>query len=163
MVGVSNQIKKRNNTKVETSEAVSTTPKDVQIQNDDSGIITLTAATANIHGSLNYIAEQNKIGRWSNESDWINWDFELRQPGKFDIELSCGQTEDGSVYQISVGDQKIKGTVVASGDFKKPKIQKVGTITLSKQGTYVLSLKPVSKQGTVFMTFWQVNLIPVLK
>ena len=135
----------------------------MQIQNDDSGIISLTAATANIHGNLTYIPDQNKIGRWSNEADWISWDFDLSQPFTFDIEVSSGQIEDGSVYEISVDDQKLKAVVSASGDLKKPKIQTVGSLKLIKPGRYTLSVKPVSKKGAVVMTLWKVDLIPVMK
>jgi arylsulfatase A-like enzyme len=137
--------------------------KDVQIQNDDSGIISLTAATANIHGNLNYIPAQNKIGRWSNESDWVSWDFEVNQPFTFNVEVSSGQIEDGSVYEISVGDQKLTAVVSASGDFKKPKVQTVGSLILKNSGRFTLSLKPVSRKGSVVMTLWKVDLIPVLK
>jgi arylsulfatase A-like enzyme len=136
-------------------------PGKVAFQNDDSGIITLTAAAASTHGTLTYRADQEKIGNWSNESDWLSWEFEIHQPGKFEIEASLGQTTDGSVYEITVGDQKLKGTITASGDFKKPKPQIIGPLTLDKPGKYTLSLKPVSKKGPVVMTLWKLDLIPV--
>ncbi|MCX6326936.1 MAG: sulfatase-like hydrolase/transferase [Bacteroidia bacterium] len=135
----------------------------VDFQNDDSGIVSLLASTAALHGNLSYIPDQEKIGRWSNEGDWVSWDFEVRQPFTFDVEVSSGQIEDGSVYEISVGDQKLTAVVSASGDFKKPKVQTVGSINLTNPGQYTLSLKPVSKKGQVVMTLWKVDLIPVLK
>ena len=135
----------------------------VDFQDDDSGIISLNAATATIHGNLKYIADQDMIGLWSNETDWVSWDFEISQPFTFDIEMSCGQIEDGSVYEISVGDQILKGEVSPSGDFKKPKVQTFGSIKLTNPGRYTLSVKPVSKKSAVVMTLWKVDLIPVIR
>ncbi|MCX7011407.1 MAG: sulfatase-like hydrolase/transferase [Candidatus Sumerlaeota bacterium] len=133
----------------------------VVFQNDDSGVVSLAAAAATTHGSLTYRADQDKIGQWQNEQDWLSWQFEIHQPGEFEIEASIGQTEDGSVYEISVGDQKLKGVVSASGDLKTPKAQTVGSLRLDKAGAYTLELKPVSKKGVVVITLWRVDLVPV--
>lgn len=142
---------------------IATAPGKIALQNDDSGIVTLTAAAATTHGDLTYRADQNKIGRWSSEKDWLSWEFELRQPGKFEVEANIGHTEDGSVYEIFVGDQKIQSVVSASGSHQKQKAQIAGTLTLSAPGRYTLSLKPVSRNGPVVMSLWSVSLIPVTK
>jgi arylsulfatase A-like enzyme len=133
------------------------------LQNDDSGIVSLTAAAATRHGNLVYRADQDKIGLWSSEKDWLSWEFEIHQPGRFEIEVNCGQTEDGSVYEILVGDQNVRSVVSASGSYQKPKAQVAGSLNLSKAGRYTLSLKPVSRKGAVVMTLWAVNLVPVKK
>ena len=133
------------------------------LQNDDSGIVTLTAAAATTHGDLSYRVDQNKIGRWSNEKDWLSWEFEIQQTGAFEVEASIGQTVNGSIYEISVGDQKIRSTVSASGGYQTQKAQIAGSLNLLHPGRYTLSLKPVSKQGAVVMTLWSLNLIPVNK
>jgi len=132
----------------------------VTFQDDDSGLVNLAASAAITHGDLRYIPSQEKIGRWSNEKDWLSWEFQIHQPGKFKVEVSCGQTEDGSVYEIAVGDQKLKSAVSASGDFKKAKAQIAGELNLTKSGSYTLTLTPVSKQGQAVMTLWSVNLVP---
>jgi hypothetical protein len=138
-------------------------PSKVVLQNDDSGIVNLTAATATTHGELTYRADQDKIGRWSSEKDWLSWEFEIHQPGRFEVEVNCGHTQNGSVYEVVVGEQKLKSVVSASGDFKKGKAQIAGELQLAKSGPYTLSLKPVSKKGPVVMTLWSVNLVPVQK
>jgi hypothetical protein len=130
------------------------------LQNDDSGIVSLTAAAATTHGDLTYRADQDKIGRWTSEKDWLSWELEIHQPGRFEVEVTCGQTEDGSVYEITVGEQKLRSVVSASGDFKQGKAQVAGELSLTKSGSYTLSLKPVSKKGPVVMTLWSVNLVP---
>jgi|GEM_PF-606441 len=143
--------------------SVDAPPIKFALQNDDSGIITLTAAAATTHGDLTYRADQNKIGRWSSEQDWLSWEFEIRQPGKFEVEANIGQTDDGSVYEIIVRDQKIRSTVLASGSHQKQKPQIAGSLNLSEPGRYTLSLKPVSKKGPVVMSLWSVSLIPITK
>jgi arylsulfatase A-like enzyme len=140
--------------------AASAKPDTIARQNDDSGIVILAAATATTHGDLAYRADQNKIGRWASEQDWLSWDFEIRRPGRFTVEASIGHTEDGSVYEIMVSDQKIRSTVAASGSHQKPKAQVAGALNLSAPGRYTLTLKPVSKKGPVVMSLWSVSLIP---
>jgi arylsulfatase A-like enzyme len=132
-------------------------------QNDDSGIVTLSAAAATTHGDLAYRADQKKIGRWSSEQDWLSWEFEIRRPGKFTVEANIGHTEDGSVYEVIVGEQKIRSTVAASGSHQEPKAQVAGALTLSAPGRHTLALKPVSKKGPVVMSLWSVSLIPTEK
>lgn len=143
--------------------AVDSPPANLTLQNDDSGIVTLTAAAATTHGDLTYRADQNKIGRWSSEKDWLSWEFEIRRPGKFTVEANIGHTEDGSVYEIIVGDQKVRSTVSASGSHQKQKSQTAGSLNFSQPGRYTLSLKPVSKTGPVVMSLWSVSLIPAAK
>lgn len=135
-------------------------PEKIARQNDDSGIVTLTAAAATSHGDLAYRADQNKIGRWSSAEDWLSWEFEIRRPGRFTVEANIGHTESGSVYEIIVGDQKIRSTVSASGSHQKQQAQVAGALTLNAPGRYTLALKPVSKQGPVVMSLWSVSLIP---
>lgn len=138
-------------------------PAPITRQNDDSGIVTLTAAAATTHGDLTYRADQEKIGRWSSEKDWLSWEFEIRRPGRFEVEANIGHTEDGSVYEVIVGDQRIRSTVSASGSHQKQKAQVAGSLNLSAPGRYTLELKPVSKQGPVVMSLWSVNLIPTAR
>lgn len=151
------------NRKPKSAAAVDAPPANLTLQNDDSDIVTLTAAAATTHGDLSYRADQNKIGGWSSEKDWLSWEFELRRPGKFTVEANLGHTDDGSVYEISIGDQKIRSTVSASGSHQKQKPQIAGSLHVSQPGRYTLSLKPVSKTGPVVMSLWSVSLIPVAK
>ncbi len=153
----------KTNRKPKSAAAADSPPANLTQQNDDSGIVTLTAAAAATHGELTYRADQNKIGRWSSEQDWLSWEFEIRRPGKFEVEANIGHTEDGSVYEITVGDQKVRSTVSASGSHQKQKAQIAGSLNFSQPGRYTLSLKPVSKKGPVVMSLWSVSLIPVSK
>jgi arylsulfatase A-like enzyme len=143
--------------------APSTATAQVALQNDDSGVVTLTAAAASLHGGLTYRADQEKIGQWANVSDWVSWEFEVRQPGKFELEVSCGHPESGSVYEIVVSGQTVRSTVIASGNHRTPKAQIAGSLTFAQPGMYTLALKPVSKQGPVVMSLWKIDLIPVRK
>jgi arylsulfatase A-like enzyme len=151
-----NRKNKAGATPATTPDSAATSAK----QNDDSGIVTLTAANAVTHGSLGYRADLDKIGRWSNEKDWLSWEFDIQRPGKFDVEANIGHTESGGVYEIIVGDQTLRSTIVASGSHQKAKPQIAGTLDLPARGHYTLSLKPVTKKGPVVMSLWSVNLIP---
>jgi hypothetical protein len=139
------------------------TPGKIARQNDDSGIVTLTAAAATTHGDLAYRADQNKIGRWSSVQDWLSWEFEIRRPGRFTVEANIGHTEDGSVYEVIVDDQVIRSTVSASGSHQEQKAQVAGALNFRAPGRYTLALKPVRKQGAVVMSLWSVSLIPTVK
>ena len=42
----------------------------------------------------------------------------IYQPGRFDVEVTTDQTDAGSVYELAVGEQKLRGAVGASGGFE---------------------------------------------
>jgi arylsulfatase A-like enzyme len=62
----------------------------------DDGTVTLPARTADVHGvQLRYepLPHKHTLGFWVRQDDWASWDFTIRRPGQFSLEVlqGCGK------------------------------------------------------------------------
>jgi len=132
------------------------------------GAITFQAEDARVHGtSARYESGGGKdnIGYWSNPSDYVTWPFEVTKPGTFNVEVTfaCTQGAAGSEYTISVAEQELAGKVTDTGSWTNFATEKLGTLKITKAGTYTLSLKPKTMPGSAVMNLKSVMLVPIKK
>jgi alpha-L-fucosidase len=132
------------------------------------GAITFQAADARVHGtSARYESGGGKdnIGYWTNPSDYVTWAFEVTKPGTFNVEVTfaCTQGAAGSEYTISVAEQELAGKVTDTGSWTNFATEKLGTLKITKAGTYTLSLKPKTMPGSAVMNLKSVMLVPIKK
>jgi hypothetical protein len=138
------------------------TPK--RISQSADGSIVLQARDVEIHGSkVRYEPDKNTIGYWTRAEDWVSWNLEIKQPGKFQIELlsACGQGSGDSRYTLEIGDQKLEDKVPDTGSFRTFRLRKIGIVQIDKPGNYTLSIRPTSKPGLAVMDLRFVTLKPV--
>jgi arylsulfatase A len=131
-----------------------------------NGTVTMPARWARVHGQqLRYepMPHKNTLGFWTNVNDWASWEFDLKTPGKYDVELlvGCGNGSGGSEVVVQVGDQKLAFTVEATGGFQKFVPRRIGQVTLDKPGRHSLEIRPQKKPGPAVMDVREVRLIPV--
>jgi alpha-mannosidase len=134
------------------------------------GTIQLIAQEATIHGKTAYVQRNftgnNDICTWTNIDDWVSWQFSLKQPGEYvvDLRYSCANGSEGSTFELVVGDQKLTEKIEkATGSWYSFRTLKVGTVKLAKEGQLALSIKPLSKPGVAVMNITRVRLVPVEK
>lgn len=132
---------------------------------DASGVITLPAHTADVHGvQLRYEAlpHKNTLGFWTRAGDWASWEFTVKKPGKFTVEIlqGCGQGSGGSDIEIAVAGQALRTMVEDTGHFQNFKLRQIGAISLDKPGRYTLSVKAKTKPGVAVMDLRRINLTP---
>ena len=113
------------------------------------GQVTLPAEEAVIHGETARCQPGNgrqNIGYWTNASDWVSWDFQVKTPGKFDVEISlaCAAGAEGSDYIVTVAKRTLKGKVESTGDWGKFATRSLGAVTLPDPGRYSLFVKPIN-------------------
>jgi hypothetical protein len=130
------------------------------------GTVLLHARQATIHGTtVRYEPQPNKntIGYWTKVEDWVSWDFEITQPGKFKAEIlqGCGKDSGGSKVDFSLGEQTLKVTVKDTGGFQNFVNREIGELAIEKAGRYTLKVKPKTKPGVAVMDLRQVKLSPV--
>lgn len=138
----------------------------VGLKQADDGSITLGAEDAELKGSAIRIEEKvNKpnIGYWTNVSDSIEWEFKVVHGGRFNVVIdhSCEDGSAGSEYVISVGREKISGTVKGTGAWDKFKKLNVGEFKIADKGMNKLTIKATSKPGLAVMNVQSVKLLPV--
>ena len=137
----------------------------VPIAQAADGRVILPAHEVAIHGTtVRYEppAHKNTVGYWTKSSDWVSWDFAIKQPGKFIVEVlqGCGKGSGGSEVEISVGDQKVAFTVIDTGHFQNFVAREIGSIHIARPGSYTLMVKPRRKPGVAVMDLRQVVLKP---
>ena len=132
---------------------------------DKDGIITIRSRTAHVHGvMLRYepLPHKDTLGYWVRADDWASMEFEVKTPGKFDVEMlvGCGNGSGGSEVEVAVGEQKLNFTVQETGGFQNFVPRTIGAVTLEKAGRYSLTVKPLKKPGLAVMDLRQVRLLP---
>jgi alpha-L-fucosidase len=129
------------------------------------GTISLPASEADIHGNAQYEKGENRdnIGYWSDKNAWVSWDFILKTPGRFDVEVTfaCPEGDAGSEYTVAVGKEKVSGKVENTGDWGDFDSRKIGTINLSAPGQLTLSVRPNTMVGGAVMNLKSVKLLPI--
>lgn len=127
-----------------------------------SGDIRLHGAEAKVHGEkLRYEPQPMKrtLGFWVNPADWASWDFDVAQPGKYEVEVLQGCAGGGSEVAVEVAGQKLTFTVENTGGFQQFIARSIGVVDLPA-GKQTLAVKPQSKKGGAVMDVRQVTLRP---
>jgi hypothetical protein len=107
--------------------------------------------------------EKNTVGYWVNVDDRIRWDFEIRRPGRFAVEIlqGCGKDQGGSDVELIVGSQVLKFVVEDTGHFQNFKPRTIGEVAIEHPGRHWLLVHPIRKPGIAVMDLRQVRLIPM--
>lgn len=132
---------------------------------DKEGVITIRARTGQVHGvMLRYepLPHKDTLGYWVRPDDWASFEFEVKTPGKFDVEMlvGCGNGSGGSEVEVTIGEQKLNFTVQETGGFQNFVPRMIGEVNLEKGGRYMLTVKAVKKPGVAVMDLRQVRLLP---
>jgi arylsulfatase A-like enzyme len=132
------------------------------------GTITLEARTAEVHGTqLRYepLPHKNTLGFWTRPDDWASWEFTVRKPGEFQLNIlqGCGKGQGGSVVEFTVADQTLTAIVEDTGHFQNFKERMLGVVKLDKTGRYTLTVKAKRKPGVAVMDLRRTTLVPVAR
>lgn len=141
-------------------------PEGKPIAQGDDGIVVCHARDVTIHGvKVQYEPRpvKNTVGYWTNPKDWVSWDFKIRKPGRFEVEVlqGCGKGHGGSRVSVFVNGEKLTFTVEDTGHFQNFKPRIVGTVTILQPGVSTLKIVPIDKKSVAVMDVRQVRLIPV--
>ncbi|MCE9527640.1 MAG: sulfatase-like hydrolase/transferase [Planctomycetales bacterium] len=132
---------------------------------DKEGVITMRARTGHVHGvMLRYepLPHKDTLGYWVRPDDWVSFEFEVKTPGKFDVEMlvGCGNGSGGSEVEVAIGEQKLAFTVQETGGFQNFVPRMIGEVNLEKAGRYMLTVNALKKPGVAVMDLRQVRLLP---
>jgi hypothetical protein len=128
------------------------------------GQIQLAAASATLHGpGLRYGNgnTSDQIGAWKELNEWVSWDFEAAE-GTYNVDLdyACDGKSAGSKYVLSIGTNRMSGSVSDSGGWQHFTTLRLGQVRLGA-GLQSLRIKPNTKPGVGVMDLRSVTLTPV--
>ena len=83
---------------------------------------------------------------WTRPSDWVEWEFQIDQPGRYAIEVLQAADADSPGAELSIrvnGEEKRFVMTVGSPTFGLEPL-KLGTVTFPAGGRHVLELRVVA-------------------
>ncbi len=129
------------------------------------GDIRLFARDARIHATnMRYEPQphKNTLGYWTKPEDWADWEFEVTQPGKYEVEITqgCGKGSGGAKVAVEIAGTTVDFTVQDTGHFQNFIQRTIGTVQLTA-GKQTLAVKPQTKPGGAVMDLRRVVLRPL--
>jgi alpha-L-fucosidase len=132
------------------------------------GSVELPAILANIHnfnGSDAKVEEKggiSNIGWWTSSGVTVDWAFNIKQPGQFDLIADIACQEAQSQLEVSIDKQKQAVTIRSTGGYDTFTKVTLTSLTIDKAGPAVLSLKPVEGKWNP-INIRSITLKPALK
>jgi alpha-L-fucosidase len=129
---------------------------------DSDGSLTLPAAEARTHGQQIKFEpgdDHDNIGFWLDSGEWVDWQYEVSKTGKFEVSAEIAAPQAAS-FQVTLGDQKIKGVAPVTGDYTRFRLVKLGTLQLTATGPATLAVHPV-KEGWQPINLRSIRLKPI--
>lgn len=117
----------------------------VALRQQANGMVRLSAADARLHGhQVRYETgeKRDNIGFWLNPADYVDWEFVLRQPGRFRVKASLAAPQPAA-FEVVVGDQRLSAKARVTGDYGAFETVELGSLTLASPGNVVLAVRPV--------------------
>lgn len=103
------------------------------------------------------------LGYWQALEDQLAWDFEVAQPGVYDVFLECAHGGGGgSTFDLTCAGSTIKGTVPNTNGWQNAQVIKFGTVIIDVAGRQTLSIKPTAINGGGLMNLMSAKLVASL-
>ena len=128
------------------------------------GTIVLSALDAKVVGErakLETNPGNHRIGYWTNPSDYVEWTFESRGKGEYDVEIAYSRSgPPGAQLSLELDDAKLPVTLATTGNWYVYTGHDAGRIKLSADGRHVARVKCVDPKGDAVMNLKAVVLRP---
>jgi alpha-L-fucosidase len=126
------------------------------------GSIQLPALEARLHGNTFQYesgSDRDNIGYWFKSEEWLDWEFKVRTPGKFEVLTDIAGLATPS-FDVTVGSQTLHCTAPATAGYSSFKPVTLGVVEITAPGKTTLSVHPV-KEGWEPMNLKTIHLKPV--
>ncbi len=96
------------------------------------------------------------------DKDCIEWPLEVTTAGPYDVWLEWSVADDqaGQPFVLEVGDQKLSGTVAATGSCDTYKKAAIGKLQLAA-GAQRAVFRPTGQFATTLLNLREIKLVPV--
>jgi hypothetical protein len=143
--------------------------RDVRLQTCDTtqqfadGRIVFCAREAKVVGERAKLEEHPgnyRIGYWTNESDYVTWDYKATRWGKYDVQLVYSTASpDGTEVEIQIGGAKVSGALKSTGTWYRYTTVDLGDVYVN-EGEQTLTVKCLKKTGGAVINLKAVMLTP---
>jgi chromosome segregation ATPase len=122
----------------------------------------LSAAEAITHGEqIRYEIgpDRDNLGFWTNASDWAQWEFEVKRPGRFRIMAQIAALAPAR-FQVVFADQKLEANAPNTGDYGRFQQVELGSVELTSSGKTRVAVRPIP-EGWQPMNLKTLDLVPL--
>lgn len=133
------------------------------VKQQQDGDVVLKASEAEVVGGQARYEQgggKDNIGYWSNNEDFVKWTMKVTKPGKFTVDITYANPDEGGEYEMAVGEQKLRGKVHATNNWVNFTTETIGSFQISQVGKYELTVKPKKIAGIALMNLKAVTLKP---
>ncbi len=128
------------------------------------GLISLSALDAKVVGKqakLETHPGSHRIGFWSNEKDYVSWNYNASRWGMYDAYLTYSAAGgDGTTVNLELADKKLGAELSSTGSWYVYRTIKVGRIYMAKAGKQTINVKCTKKTGAAVMNLKAVTFVP---
>jgi alpha-L-fucosidase len=136
----------------------------VVVQGTDTGfeLDTMQAVTAGKAAKRFNRQGKLHIAKWTGPSDSATWHILVSQRGRYQIRIRYSSPPDSQAakYAIDIGGHTIVASIQPTGEAFDYKTFDLGEIALTKVGTCLVRIAPLSETGHDVMFFQSLELIP---
>ena len=112
---------------------------------DKNGVYALTADDADLHGDQINVESKGKLttlGYWDKGDEYASWNVQVAKPGKYKISASYATLNGGVDLNIQIGEQTLKLTSTATGEWDKFQTVDIGEVEFKEAGKIIITAKP---------------------
>lgn len=134
---------------------------EVVVPQGDDGRITLQPGTATLHGN-SPIAMEGQIGHWGNPGDSVSWLVEVRQPGRFEVqvEYACEQGMGGSSFSVGMAGKEFRMRSEETGSWRTYRTFLTGPLEMTAAGRQTVTVTPDPATPWRAISLKSVTLVP---
>lgn len=116
------------------------------LSQEADGSFRLAATDADLHGSvrLDSAHKEGNIGFWIDPADTVSWTINVREPGRFVVEMDIA-AEEAARFELLAGEERLEGASRVTCSFSKfETVRLEGFVAIKKSGSTTLQVKPIA-------------------
>ncbi|MBV9469380.1 MAG: hypothetical protein JOZ57_09045, partial [Abitibacteriaceae bacterium] len=123
---------------------ITVAPASVVVRPNNSGVLTLDAQHAQLHGTLQVETrgDSPNIGFWDNPADWASWNIEMPQPGKYNVVARYAAANDASALVVEIAGQQLAGNAAKTAGWEDFQNLNLGQVEIKQAGQQVVKVRP---------------------
>ena len=138
-------------------------PTPAVVTPDSKRRFTFTADDATLHGTTLKLEEQGGkpcIGFWDNGGEWVSWNAQFTQPGKYKVSATLATVHSDANFVIEVGGESITAAAPATGGWDKFESHDLGEIEIKQPGPLEVKVRAQDAATWKAVNLNSVRLVP---
>ncbi|MGP8238567.1 MAG: alpha-L-fucosidase C-terminal domain-containing protein, partial [Limisphaerales bacterium] len=136
----------------------------MMIRPDAKGIVTLSAADAELHGDQIQLEEKGglpDIGFWDRAADWVSWKAQIPAAGAYKVSATIATQNAGGNFVVEVGAENLGVQALVTGSWERFQTLDLGQIAIQQPGELLIKVRSKDPASWKAINLNKVQLTPV--